>query len=444
MFTDLQRFPFLYLFLGLALFGLAIDLRLRVSRPAAVPQLPWAILLFVWCVLGMTLKAPHHIVAGGLEVAVAVTLFAVIAHSVQTFRALHVIAATLLGLALFLSAIGVHQNSQPLGCVLVPADAEDLSAGIPDGRPCDMPVSCLLGEGAEPGAEYMCERVGLLETTSVGGGRVRYRGVLQDPNELALAVAIAMAFAFGFYASRRSLPRALLVGASVALVTLCVMYTQSRGGQLVLAAVIGMYAVYRYRWKAVAAGTAVAIPVVLSMMRGGGDDARRDAAASTAERLEAWSTGIEIFRSNPLLGAGQGQFGEYHYLTAHNSYVLAAAELGAVGMILWMIILYLSLKIPFMALVRYRDQPAARQAVVWSRAMLASFAGLALGILLLSWTYHYVLWIWVGLTGGLYSAIRTHDSGFRVRFGVVDLILVVAACAGILGGLFVYLRVLGV
>lgn len=443
MFTDLQRIPFLYMFLGLALFGLAIDLRLRVARPSAVPQLPWAVLLFVWCVLGMALKAPHHIVGGGLEVAVAVTLFVVIAHSVQTFRALHVIAATMLGLALFLAAIGIHQNSAPFGCVQIPADAEDLSVGIPDGRSCEMPVDCILTEGAEPGAEYMCERVGVLETTSVGGGRVRYRGVLQDPNELALAIAIAMAFAFGFYASRRSVRRALLVGATMAVVGLCVLYTKSRGGQLVLAAVIGMYAVYRYRWKAVALGTAAAIPVVLMMMRGGGSE-RRDAAASTAERLDAWSTGIEIFRSNPLLGAGQGQFGEYHYLTAHNSYVLAAAELGFVGMVIWMTILYLSLKIPLMALLRYRDRPEARLAVVWGKAMLASFAGLVLGIMLLSWTYHFVLWIWIGLAGALYSAIRTHDPDFRIRFGVVDLLIVVTASAGLLAVMFAYLRALGV
>ena len=40
-------------------------------------------------------------------------------------------------------------------------------------------------EGGEPGAIYRCERVGLFGTVSVGEGRVRYRGVLKDPNELA-------------------------------------------------------------------------------------------------------------------------------------------------------------------------------------------------------------------------------------------------------------------
>ena len=43
---------------------------------------------------------------------------------------------------------------------------------------------------------------------------------------------------------------------------------------------------------------------------------------------------------------GLGQFGEYHYLTAHNSYLLALAELGPIGMLLFSIVVYLSLKIP--------------------------------------------------------------------------------------------------
>ena len=53
-----------------------------------------------------------------------------------------------------------------------------------------------------------------------------------------------------------------------------------------------------------------------------------------------------MWRSHPFLGVGLGQFGEYHYLTAHNSYLLALAELGFPGMVLFSSIVYLSIKIP--------------------------------------------------------------------------------------------------
>ena len=73
-------------------------------------------------------------------------------------------------------------------------------------------------------------------------------------------------------------------------------------------------------------------------------------------------------------------------------------------------------------------------------ALLAAFAGLVVGIFFLSFAYHYVLWIYLGLAGALYSAVRTHDPSFRVRFGLVDLAIVAAANAGILASVYLYTR----
>ena len=39
------------------------------------------------------------------------------------------------------------------------------------------------------------QAVGMFQTTSIDGGRVRYLGVLTDPNELALATALALILA---------------------------------------------------------------------------------------------------------------------------------------------------------------------------------------------------------------------------------------------------------
>src|SRR5688572_18743663 len=77
---DLQRLPLLYIFFGLALFGFAVDLRLRVNKAAPVPQLTWAILLFLWALVTLLIKAPEQATKGGLEFAVSITVFFVIAH----------------------------------------------------------------------------------------------------------------------------------------------------------------------------------------------------------------------------------------------------------------------------------------------------------------------------------------------------------------------------
>lgn len=440
VFTGLQRLPLLYLFFGLALFGLAVDLRLRVSRPEPAPQLPWLIALWLWCLFTVALSAPAHLIAGAIETAIALTLFVVVAHSVQSFRMLQLVAGVLLGLVILLAALGVHQGAAPYGCVqLDTTNLSDLSTGIPDGRGCETAQTCL-EEDPEPGAEYMCERVGLLGTTSVGGGRVRYRGVLQDPNELALAISIGLAFALAFFDRRRGARRLLLLSIATGVVLVCVMFTQSRGGQLVFLSVFGAYFVRKYGWKGAVVGAIAALPVLL--LAGGGEE-RSDAAGSTEERMEALMTGIELFRSSPIFGVGQGQFTEHHFRTAHNAYVLSAAELGLVGMFLWTSILYISVKIPFTALRRYADDPEAKVAVAWSMAILAALFGLYVGSFFLSFTFHYVMWIFLGLSGALYSAIRTHDRTFTVRYGVLDMALVLGANVLLLGGLFVYLRLKG-
>jgi hypothetical protein len=451
---ELQRLPLLYGCFGLAVLGLAVDLRLRVNKAQKTPQLPYAIALFLWAMVSLAINAPDQLIANAIEFGVAVTLYVVIAHSVHTFRALQIVAGVLLTLTVALALIGVHQGLSPYGCVLVDPDKTgDITQGVHDGRSCrETPggggedLDCYLRGEPEPGADYICEHIGLLGTTSVAG-RVRYRGVLQDPNELALVLGVGLSLAFAFAMRRGQETRRR--GAAIALAVLtfgavatCIQFTQSRGGQLVLLSVLLVHALWRWKWKAVAV-LALLAPVALLMMGGDGDGGRVDAHASTEERYEAWATGIQLFRSSPIWGIGHEQFVEHHYLTAHNSYVLALAETGAVGLLLWGAVIYLSLKIPFTALRRYRGIPEARVAVTWSLTILASFAAFMVGIFFLSFSWHLVLWIYIGLSGALYSAIRTHDPDFRVPFGLGDLAIVGGVGATLIAVLFTYLRARG-
>src|SRR5262249_60328666 len=103
---------------------------------------------------------------------------------------------------------------------------------------------------------------------------------------------------------------------------------------------------------------------------------------------------------------------------APNSFSLTAAELGLPGMLLWTSIVYVALKIPVHALRTPGLAPIARS---WATAFVASIVSLAVGVLFLSYAYKDVLWIYIGLTGALYQAIRRHDPSFSVGFGLRDL-----------------------
>lgn len=442
VFERLRVVPLLYVCFGLAAFGALLDLRIGNARLRALPQLPWVATFFGWASLTVLIRAPSSAPEHILGLAVCVALYLSIAHGAQSFRALQLVAGTVLAMVLLVCGVGVHQGFAATGCVRVDeSNPADTSTGKPDGRPCVTPRNCYVGD-AEPGADYVCEHIGLLGTTSVGRGRIRYRGVLQDPNELALAggVGLPLAFAFG-QVKKRSPGRIALSVLALALVLLCAVLTGSRGGQLVCLAVFAVYFGKRAGMAGILLGALLAAPLLLLGGRGG-----EEAASSTLERIECWAEAIAIWRDHPVLGVGLGQFGEYHYMTAHNSYLLALAELGLPGMLLFCIIVYLSAKIPI-AVLAYFSSPGSEHlkqgaplAQAWAMALLAAFAGLAVGIFFLSFAYHYVLWIYLGLSGALYSAVRSHDPTFRVRLSGRDLGIVASLAAAIIVFVFTYTR----
>jgi O-antigen ligase len=424
-FEQLRTIPLLYVFLGLALFGVALDLRLRNIRMRSTPLLPWIVLLFVWSAFTVIIRAPSAALASISGLAICTTLYLLIAHGLQSFRALHMIAGAVLAMVILICFVGVHQGFAPTGCLVVDQSTRgETTAGTPDGRPCDSLRSCYLGE-VEPGAEYACEHIGLLGTTSVGGGRVRYRGVLQDPNELSLAGGVGLPLAFAYSDSRKKTLRRRTVSVlTFALVLLCAILTGSRGGQIVVLTVLGAYGLKRFGAKGLVLGAILAAPLLLLGGRNGAE-----ASSSTQERLDCWASALSIWRSHPILGVGLGQFTEHNYMTAHNSYLLALSELGLPGMLIFSIIVYLSAKIPFVVLrdvggTSVEDGGVLAGASVarpWAMGLVAAFAGLSVGIFFLSFTYHYVLWIYIGLSGALFSAVRAHHPSFKVRFRLPDL-----------------------
>jgi O-antigen ligase len=135
-----------------------------------------------------------------------------------------------------------------------------------------------------------------------------------------------------------------------------------------------------------------------------------------------------MFHHNPIFGVGPRNFGEHHFLTAHNSYVLTLAEMGLVGMFLFVCVLYLSIKSLIVGLKQLAGVPGTEVAETWGMTLLASMAGIVFQINTLSFAYHSVLWIFFGLVGAWCSAVRHHKPDFRVKLSWRDLAIIAAAC----------------
>jgi O-antigen ligase len=256
---------------------------------------------------------------------------------------------------------------------------------------------------------------------------VRYRGELHDPNELSMTISIGgLSFLIAFMLRRKTTARMLLGTFASVLVVWTVILSKSRGGMVVALAVPGVYFIKRFGIRGALVAAAAAVPILAIGIGGRSGHA---AAVSTELRYEAWAAGLDMFQRAPLFGVGVRQFGEHHFMTAHNSYVLALAELGFVGLVLFVMLIYTSIKTVFVGLWRLEHVPGAQVARVWGMALLASLLGLAFQINTLSFAYHSVLWIFVGLAGAWTSAVRHHMPEFTVKIGLRDVAGVVVASA---------------
>jgi hypothetical protein len=339
----------------------------------------------------------------------------------------------LVGMAIFVSAIAIHQGFQPPQCIEMMPDAPDaVEEGEPDGRECETAWGCTK-DSPKPEADYTCERIGLLRTFSIVR-RVRWRGQLNDPNELAVFLGMVIPLLLALSAIKKKTTVTIFALATIGIYFFCVILTQSRGGQLTIGAVLGIYFVLRFGMKGLIAGAAMAAPVALL---GGRSDAM--AESSSEERASILYEGVDAFISHPFGGVGVDQFRDYTSvnLTAHNSYLLAATELGLFGMLCWMTMFWTAVKIPF-AIMWRKESPEELKPL--ATGLIVSFIGMSIGIFFLSFNYKQLLFIWFGLSGALYRIAKDNDPGYDVKVTRKDLVYIFIADLVIMGLIFLYTR----
>jgi O-antigen ligase len=109
---------------------------------------------------------------------------------------------------------------------------------------------------------------------------------------------------------------------------------------------------------------------------------------SAQGRIQAWSAGLGMLRSSPVLGVGFGSFTEYHELVAHNSFVHSLAELGLVGGYFFVGMFYWH----FVCTSARRNVAGSRDSVL-ALDLWASGAGVLVCALFLSRQYSPVLYV---------------------------------------------------
>ena len=441
-----ESFGLLNLATGIAALGVAVELGLGSLKRLGSPQLPWVFAFLAWCYVTVIVRAGvYELDSTNRTILFSVIFMLVVMLGCRTMGRLRGMAAMLLLLGMVLAYVGITQASHPFECIRL--SAEDVrkgqrTNGMPTGMACvTSRLECDADERAASPFyaaeefEYVCEKPGPFDTFTMAHGRVRWRGILADPNELSMALGAALAFAFFFHRMAKTKLRHPLVVTVIVIIGMCVVRSQSRSGVLVLLAVVGVYFVRRYGIaKGLIVGAMMAAPVLMLGGRSG-----EEADSSSEERAGALFQGVDLVRQYPVFGVGRGLFGDHYFITAHNSYLLAASELGIPGMLLWSVVMYVTMKIPFT--LAFRTPPGTDPAIKeFAVAMFVSLLAFLVGITFLSFAYHNLLWIYIGLSGALYGVAREKVPGFNVKLVGKEVAWIAAADVAILSFLFVFTR----
>jgi hypothetical protein len=200
-----------------------------------------------------------------------------------------------------------------------------------------------------------------------GGYFYRLRGMafINDPNDFA-QVMVSLIPCMFFFWKKGNLPfNVLFVLAPVSWLVFGMYLTHSRGGIVALLAVV----LFASRRKigtipaAIIAGGLFAITSVLGWS--GGRDVSMEAGAG---RMEAWAVGIDLLKSHPIFGVGFSRFSEYFYITAHNTVVVCAAELGMFGLFWWVMFILPTIRDAMVCTVEQNTEPVEDDTFSYERA----------------------------------------------------------------------------
>ncbi|WP_128914340.1 O-antigen ligase family protein [Granulicella sibirica] len=183
----------------------------------------------------------------------------------------------------------------------------------------------------------------LLNMNTDDGHIIRIRGLsfISDPNDFAQFIVGLIPCVFFFWKKKRFLTNLLMVYVPVAGLIYGMFLTHSRGAMMALLVVV----IVAGRKKLGVVPSIVGAVLLFVGLSAIGWSGGRDVSASQGEdRMGAWSRGLELIRQYPLFGVGYKRFVDHYYITAHNSIVVCAAEIGMIGFFFWVLFVFSSVR----------------------------------------------------------------------------------------------------
>jgi O-antigen ligase len=257
---------------------------------------------------------------------------------------------------------------------------------------------------------------------------VRISGTIGDPNELAALLVAGTAFAFVLAVTTKESVMRVVAGSAVVLFLLGIFYTVSRGGLVALGVSLIAACMLSGRWRgrAVVVASLGLATVVIYFASFAGLDARDRVTTvqGGTGRSDLWKIGWRMFEDKPITGIGSGNFpiSSIHYLlepgaierdefivstpkVTHNTYLQILAELGIVGLAMFLGIIGFAISCALKA-ARWFGRHGDTQMELLSRGMIVALVGILTADFFISEQYGKQLWLMLGLGPALYGVAR--------------------------------------
>lgn len=258
--------------------------------------------------------------------------------------------------------------------------------------------------------------VGGASTAQASEGRLT--GATAEANELAALLVVATVFAVALSLDLRRRSRAwLVVAAAVPLALVAQFATLSRSGLIALAVAVIAAIALGGRWRgrlSVGAATVVVLGIVY-FATASPSSVERITNPGSSGRDDIWTVGWRIVEANPIVGVGADNFkletvnyllepgvisaDQYivdQPLVAHNIYLEVLADLGIVGLALFLSIIAASIACTLRAIAFAKANGDASIEVL-SRALLVGLIALLAADVFISEQYSKQLWLLLAL-----------------------------------------------
>jgi putative inorganic carbon (HCO3(-)) transporter len=251
------------------------------------------------------------------------------------------------------------------------------------------------------------------------------KGILENPNDLAINIAINFPLCLAFMFAAKSQARKMFWGVSLVFMSWGVIATYSRSGLLAMVVTV-IICIWEFGIRGrrttvlvsaalagvIALGVVIATPhylVRIESMFEGNIEGSGD-RNSLAARTELLKQSLTIMAHHPLVGIGPGNFPSYTetWLVVHNTYAELGAETGVPGVFLFVLMLFLSLR-KIRRVWKLPGYASSEDIRLWTSALWAALAAYVAGAAFASTEYTLFPYFMVGYICAVYQIARVSE-----------------------------------